>query len=274
MVVIDSLSGRIVVSPDESRREVHQACQRGEQAIERLFQNWLEKVPEESKSMLDILALSCQEAEAGAKSSEGESGSRGVANTKAQSYLLRNKEPEKTKSEKLPSTEDSASRVKEIFTKLVADGMQPNAAAAEAIKQATAEQKQSSSAAELEEGTLQGTSEKCAVEIGSIAVEETAENVCQLNAGDKTKLANVLSTAKKYVANVRKDPSNPRFRNFRLSNKVFDQITSVSGGIELLQNLGFQVFHSDIDFVASIPLSVDLKLMGDVFDSLLKTYNS
>ncbi|KAL7534242.1 hypothetical protein ACHAXR_005749, partial [Thalassiosira sp. AJA248-18] len=274
MVVIDSLSGRIVVSPDESRQEVHQACQRGEQAIERLFQNWLEKVPEESKSMLDILALSCQEAEAGAKSSEGESGSRGAENTKAQSYLLRNKEPEKTKSEKLPSTEDSATRVKEIFTKLVADGMQPNAAAAEAIKQATAEQKQPSSVAELEEGTLQGTSEKCAGEMGSIAVEKMAENVCQLNAGDKTKLANVLSTAKKYVANVRKDPSNPRFRNFRLSNKVFDQITSVSGGIELLQNLGFQVFHSDIDFVASIPLSADLKLMGDVFDSLLKTYNS
>ena len=96
--------------------------------------------------------------------------------------------------------------------------------------------------------------------------------MCQLNAGDKTKVANVLSTAKKYVANVQKNPSNPRFRNFRLSNKVFDRITSTPGSIGLLKSLGFVIFHSDADFVTSIPLSVDLTLMGSVFDNLMKLY--
>mmetsp|Transcript_13169 Transcript_13169/g.24217 ORF Transcript_13169/g.24217 Transcript_13169/m.24217 type:complete len:1061 (-) Transcript_13169:102-3284(-) len=268
LVVIDSLSGRIVISPDDSRNAVHQACQRGEEAIEVLFQSWLDKVPAESKSMLDILALSCLEAEAGTEEAENTA----TADTKAEGYLVRKKEPfEKMKP---PSTVDSAARVKAIFSELVAKGMEPNAAAAEAIKQATVEQQNPSVSTELKEGALQGTSEKCAVEMGSNTIEAMAENICQLNAGDKTKIGNLLSTAKKYVANVQKDPSNPRFRNFRLSNKVFDTITSTPGSIELLMKLGFVVFHSDIDFVASIPLSVDLNLMGDVFDNLLKTYNS
>jgi len=267
LVVIDSLSGRIVVSPDESRREVHQACQRGEDAIEALFQSWLEKVPAESQSMLEILALSFQEAEAGS----GDAENTPNENTKAQDYLVRKKEPEKANK---PSTADSAARVKEIFAELVGKGMAPNTAAAEAIKQATAEQKNPGPSARLEEGDVQGTCENSTVEMGIVAVEAVAEKICQLNGGDKDKLGKVLSTAKKYVANVQKDPYNPRFRNFRLSNKVFDTITSTPGSIELLTKLGFVVFHSDMDFVASIPLSVDLSLMGDVFDNLLKAYSS
>lgn len=107
-----------------------------------------------------------------------------------------------------------------------------------------------------------------------ITLGAVAEKMCQVNAGDKKKVANVLSIAKKYVTNVQKDPSNPRFRNFRLSNKVFDQITSTPGSIELLMNLGFAFFPSDIDFVASIPLAVNLTMMCHVMDNLLKEYNS
>ena len=255
-VVIDTMSGRIVTSPDESRREVHQACQRGEQAIESLFENWLDKVPPETKSMLDILALSCNEAE-----TSGD-GDKVTANVKAEKYLTRKKEDNDSKS--LPSKEATAARVKEIFTDLVSKGMQPNTAAAEAIKQATNEQNGG-----IEEGALEGTVEECTIETSNKTIEEIANTMCQLNGRDKTKV--VLSTAKKYVANVQKDPSNPRFRNFRLSNKVFDKITSTPGSIDLLKNLGFAVYHSDVDFVASIPLATDLSLMSDVLDKLLET---
>lgn len=55
---------------------------------------------------------------------------------------------------------------------------------------------------------------------------------------------------------------------------VFDQITSISGGIELLSNLGFAVYHTDEDFVASIPLYVDLTMMCSVFLSLFKSASS
>lgn len=282
LVVIDSMSGQIVarsgsgsglarLPPDESRRDVMQACQQGEDAIEQLFKNWLDKAPVESKSMLDILALSFLEAESDAKPG-GE-----ATNTKAENYLVRKKgaadgrQDDVTKPNGL-STEESADRVKELFSQLVAKGMQPNAAAAEAIKQTTAEQSKAQVPTKLKEGPLRGTSEIYAVELEKKSIEAMAEKTCQLNAGDKQRVVNLLSTANKYVVNVKKDPSSPRFRNFKLSNKIFDQITSTPGSIDLLTSLGFTVFNSDADFVASIPLSADLTVMGEVFDKLLHAY--
>ena len=106
----------------------------------------------------------------------------------------------------------------------------------------------------------------------NVSVATAADNLYSLNSDDKNKAVTVISTAQKYVANVQKDPTNPRFRNFRLSNKVFDKISSNAGSMELLKSLNFSVFHSDIDFVASIPLSVDLELLSKVLDKALKTY--
>jgi thiol-disulfide isomerase/thioredoxin len=257
LVIIDSLSGTIVTSPDESRRDVHQACQRGEEAIERLFRDWLDKVPLETKSMLDILALSCEEAQT--SSVTGDGGGAAKNSAKSEDYLIRKKD-QGAKSKVVPSTEDFAAIVKEIFSQLVATGMEPNRAAAKAIEQATSKQKVPSRFTKLEVGTISGTSE--------IKTESDDTVLYQLNDEDMNK---VLTVARKYVTNVQKDPSNPRFRNFRLSNKVFDQITSTRGGIELLTNLGFAIYHSDDDFVASIPLAVDLSAMCHVFDNLLKT---
>ena len=275
-VVLDSLSGRVVVSPDDSRKEVHQACHRGEQAIEGLFKTWLTKVPPETSSMLDILALSCSEAETSAGAGDK------TTNVKAEEYLVRKKEDVKHK----PSTEDFQARVKEIFTSLVASGHTPNAAAAEAIKQATAEQNNPS--VKLEQGNIKGNVEVCKDETVSYSIEEKANRLsemhCEMNglnlaskserisSGAKS-VVNVLSIAKKYVANVQKDPYNPRFRNFKLSNKIFDSITSNRGSIDLLTTIGFAVYHNDIDFIASIPLSTNLALLSNVLDSLIKAYS-
>lgn len=53
---------------------------------------------------------------------------------------------------------------------------------------------------QLEEAVLQGTFEHCIVEDGTNVIEAMSEKICQLNAGDKAKIGNVLSTAKNYVA--------------------------------------------------------------------------
>lgn len=267
LVIIDSLSGRIVVSPDESRREIHQACQYGENAIERLFNSWLDKVPEESKSMLDILALSCAEAD--------ETAASGGAIAKVEKYLQRTTVKEYTPPRPL-SKEDIAARVKELFPLLVAQGLAPNEAAAEAIKQATSQQSKPPST-KLDTGTISGDCKivTCFNPLfftSNIIIEKVVNNFYQMNSDDKDKVIAVLSTARRYVANVQKDPANPKFRNFRLSNKVFDKITSNAGSMELLKALNFSVFHSDIDFMASIPLSSDLKLLDKVLDKLLKQY--
>ena len=277
LVVIDTISGRVVVAQDESRKEVHQACQMGEQAIERLFNSWLENIPEESKSILDILALSCEEVEKSA--SVDEEGAGKAKNSKIENYLVRKKQNEdigdsKPKSKRLSSAEESAARVKEIFSQLVAEGNEPNAAAVKAIEQATTEKKKSLSNEILEEGALCGTSERAPTQFVTNSVKAAAEEMCRLNSGSKSEVCSVLSTAKKYVSNVQKDPSNPRFRTFRLGNKVFDQITSRSGGVNLLTSIGFSIFHSDVDFVASIPLAVDLRLMSDVLDKTLSVYSA
>ena len=259
LVVLDSLSGTIVTSPDESRRDVHQACQRGEDAIARLFHDWLDKVSFETKSMLDILALSIQ------TSSGTERDNSSAVNAKSESYLNRNTTQVDAKATVML---DFAARVKEIFPQLVATGMEPNAAAAKAIEQVTAEQTKSTNTfAELDVGTLVGKSEIC-------NVIDAGVNVTEFFQVNDTDMRSVLTVAKKYITNVLKDPTTPRFRNVRLSNKVFDQITSISGGIELLKNLGFAIYHTDDDFVASIPLYIDLTRICSVFDKLLKSISS
>ena len=263
LVIIDSLSGRIVVSPEESRREVHHACQYGEEAIERLFRSWLDKVPEETKAMVDILALSCAEADETANAEN--------RNTKAETYLQRTIDEESTVTTPL-SKDDIAARVKDLFPKLVAQGLSPNEAAVEAIKQATSQQ--SSAQVVLNQGKIDGESKSVTpYDPDDTSVSKIA-GVIKMNDKDKDKMVTILSTAKKYVANVQKDPTNPRFRNFRLSNKVFDKITSNPGSNEFLKSCNFSVFHSDVDFVASIPLSVNLDMLVKVLDKMLETHQS
>jgi len=65
----------------------------------------------------------------------------------------------------------------------------------------------------------------------------------------------------KYVSNARRDPSCPKYRSIRLSNKVFDRITSSDRGIDLIIRCGFHVHVTDVDYIASIPLAANLELM-------------
>ena len=50
LLVLDSISGNIAVTKEQSRNEIQMACQRGEDEIIRMFeQNWLQRIPIESK---------------------------------------------------------------------------------------------------------------------------------------------------------------------------------------------------------------------------------
>merc|ERR1711971_619823 len=61
-------------------------------------------------------------------------------------------------------------------------------------------------------------------------------------------LKNILLTTKKYVKNVQKQPFTPKFRSFKLSNRIFDNITSTNGGLDyVMQNLGFRVYNTTSD---------------------------
>ena len=170
-------------------------------------------------------------------------------------YLERQGEETIVKQKPVLSKDEQAARIKEYFSQLVGDGMSPNEAAAKAINM-VADLARATNEEESSIGLMKG-------ELSSVGNYQTC---CVENLND------VLSTAKKYVQNVQKQPFSPKFRSFKLSNKVSDRITSSEGGIECLVNeLGFRTYSNDVDFMASIPLSIDIsalilrinKLLGD-----------
>lgn len=50
---------------------------------------------------------------------------------------------------------------------------------------------------------------------------------------------------------------------------MFDRISSVKGGIELLEAIGFFFYCGETDFMACIPLAADLDTMVKEVESLL-----
>ena len=76
----------------------------------------------------------------------------------------------------------------------------------------------------------------------------------------------------KYLNNAAKEPWTNKYRSFKLSNKVADQITRVEGGVGLLQDIGFEVHSSPRqDFKATIPVGADLDAMTERLTHLLES---
>ena len=62
LVILDAVSGQVVVSNNVARKEVHNACQRGEGSICDMFRGWLQNnVPAETIELLALLESSCCE---------------------------------------------------------------------------------------------------------------------------------------------------------------------------------------------------------------------
>lgn len=70
-VIVDTVSGQTVVPGNTSRKEVMEACQRGDTAIENLFQDWLERLPAETKEIMTMLEVSCTDDRVETSASDG-----------------------------------------------------------------------------------------------------------------------------------------------------------------------------------------------------------
>lgn len=77
------------------------------------------------------------------------------------------------------------------------------------------------------------------------------------NENDTTIVANFIATAKKYVQNAQREPFNPKFRTFKLNNKVSDRMAQVYGGIDLLNAMHFSVFCSSSEYMISLNPNLD-----------------
>lgn len=96
-------------------------------------------------------------------------------------------------------------------------------------------------------------------------VQQDAKRVVQCKVKNKL----VAQTAKKYLDNVQKNPSTYLYRSFKMTNKIFDQITSSIDGIEHVTSFGFSIYCNDVDFMACIPLSADLESINKrIIDAL------
>ena len=235
LVILDTLSGYVVSSADQSRREVLQACQLGDEGIEAMLRSWMDRVPDESKDLIHMLELSCEK-----------DGEVDEISSTPDPYLVR-AEPWKPP--------DPAEQVKEIFSRLVSDGEAPNAAAAKAIRMVS----QAGQSPLFGEGGLNAVPEfDLKLDNRHLRIQELiaqlrgtnpySEDIIQL-------LHRLLST---FLDNAAREPWNPKFRSMKLSNKSVDRLTRVEGTLELMQILGLRVVPTYMDFVVTIPLASDL----------------
>eukprot|EP00555_Chaetoceros_dichaeta_P009239 CAMPEP_0198259078 /NCGR_PEP_ID=MMETSP1447-20131203/8346_1 /TAXON_ID=420782 /ORGANISM="Chaetoceros dichaeta, Strain CCMP1751" /LENGTH=786 /DNA_ID=CAMNT_0043946359 /DNA_START=58 /DNA_END=2418 /DNA_ORIENTATION=+ len=242
LVVLDTISGEVVVSKEHSRGEVTNACRGGNVSIEKmLMDDWLKRIPPESQMIMETLALSCEP----------------QINTNPKitpnSYL---EKVHSSSNDTKTDVGDASVRIKAVFNELVENGLQPNAAAAQAINQVAEEQARASSEVKLIPSMLTGK-----VEITHGGMEQEFPR--------KVGNSNVAKTAKQYLNNVRKHPYTFRFRSFKMSNKIFDRITASTDGIEDVLNLGFSTYNNDTDFMACIPLGANLEGMNDTIEHFL-----
>ena len=217
LVVLDAVSGQVVIPGSDSRREVMMACQGGDLRIETMIATWFERAPPETIEMLNMLELSCQD-----------DNNEAVDNNDEDHPYL-----------KLDKPSVSATSI-------------------------------------LEAGPLNGKavlpkSGDSSPSSLRLSVDAAVKQIKEWNSssGGDAAVNTVLTTALKYLENAIKEPWTPKFRTFRLSNKVADRITRIEGGIGLLQCLGFDVFGTGNDFMATIPLVTDLDAMKVIIESLM-----
>ena len=157
------------------------------------------------------------------------------------SYLERDPSKEVTN-----QSTDPSERIKQLFSEFSASGLNANEAAAKAINQVATEEQEKKKRRLIFRRTNPKKKGKEMNKIKVISME---------------KRKNVSETLVKYLSNVKKNPSASKYRCFKVSNKVFDKITSLERGLELVQSVGFEIFSNELDFMCNVPLSADLDLM-------------
>jgi hypothetical protein len=238
---VDTISGNIVVSQESSRNAIKSACERGEGAIEDMFNSWIDQIPADSKDMYEAMKASCIED----STNQNEEMEIDVDSTRLETN-------------KIMTLEDQRNRVVEIYNQLCGEGMVMNEAGAKAIQQVTEE--------------VQAAKGIC-IEIDEAKLNPENEPVFE-DTFDPTSISpEVVYVVLKYLTNIEENPFTPRFRMLRFSNQVFDQVVSSRGGLHfIVQILGFDVFSVGTDFVAVIPLAANIsqmiKLTQDIVEDL------
>lgn len=255
-VVLDAVSGRVVVPASQSRQEVAIACRGGEQRIEGLLESWLERVPPETQELLSMLELSIAEDSKKEKNDVND-----------YPYLRRPISEIAGESNGGTSTDqqDMAAQIKVHFERLLKSGHDPNSAAATALNLVAG---RSNGEPSLDPGPFSGK----ATYTGRPRLEDPVDLalVQALEWNSASSVSEVLSTAQKYLKNVGKEPWEPRFRSIKLSNKVADSVSRVEGGWGLLQAFGFEVAGTSQDFKASIPVGTDVEVMDQRISQMMK----
>ncbi len=257
-VVLDAVSGEVVVSANESRKEVVTACRGGDLRIEAMFESWLGRTPSSTLELLSMIELSVSEMEA---ANDDESN----ANHDNVPYLKR-----KIDSSKPDMNQELSIRIRTEFEKLVADGHNPNTAAATALKIVSETPKEHHFTSSLPAGSLNGK----ATYVGKSRlrsqnpIDKALEYALERNSASTVSAA--FEIAQKYLQNAIRVPWESKFRRFKLSNKVADKITQIEGGLGLIQSVGFEVIGTSRDFEASIPLAADLHSMDATITKLIK----
>ena len=153
-----------------------------------------------------------------------------------------------TSSIDLGTKESQSARIKEIFDKLVNEGLNPTAACVQAIEQVAKEVKGlKSSAMDIDD-----EENLPIVRLGVLDVDEK-----------------IVLLVLKYLGNIENNLSTPKYRVMRLANKVFDQITASRNGLRFIEQLGFQIFNADHDFVATVPLAADIESLKNAAEGFL-----
>jgi hypothetical protein len=238
---VDTISGNIVVSQESSRNAIKSACERGEGAIEDMFNSWIDQIPADSKDMYEAMKASCIED----STNQNEEMEIDVDSTRLETN-------------KIMTLEDQRNRVVEIYNQLCGEGMVMNEAGAKAIQQVTEE--------------VQAAKGIC-IEVDEAKLNPENEPVFE-DTFDPTSISpEVVNVVLKYLTNIEENPFTPRCRMLRFSNQVFDQVVSSRGGLHfIVQILGFDVFSVGTDFVAVIPLAANIsqmiKLTQDIVEDL------
>lgn len=257
-VVLDAVSGEVVVSANESRKEVVTACRGGDLRIEAMFESWLGRTPSSTLELLSMLELSTSEFEAANDNERN-------ANHDNIPYLKRTINRSKS-----DMNQELSVRIKTEFEKLVAAGHDPNTAAAKALTIVSETPKEHHSTSNLPAGSLNGK----ATYVGKSRlksqnpIDEALAYALERNPTSTVSAA--LKIAQKYLQNAQRVPWESKFRRFKLSNKVADKITQIEGGLGLIQSVGFEVIGTSRDFEASIPLAADLQRMDATITKLIE----
>lgn len=257
-VVLDAVSGEVVVSANDSRKEVVTACRGGDLRIEAMFESWLGRTPSSTLELLSMIELSATEMEA-----DTDDGSN--PNRDNNPYLKRTIETSKS-----DMNHELSIRIKTEFEKLVAAGHDPNTAAAKALTIVSETPKDHHVASNLPAGCLDGKATYAGKSRlkSQYPIDEALANVLERNSASTVSAA--LKIAQKYLQNAKRVPWESKFRRFKLSNKVADKITQIEGGLGLIQSIGFEVIATSRDFEASIPLAADLQRMHATITKLIQ----